>query len=458
MQKKSLFITLCSVVAVVMLTTQCFCRVKGSSSAQTKSFRGIIYDRNGRILVADDIATASDSAETSIRRFYLNPIATQLLGYVEKASPADIDDGYFPGEAVGKAGVERYYDKVLRGNSIYGKNLKLTIDSKLQRMGENLLDGKVGSIVAIEPSTGEVLCMVSSDSVKSMYNRCIMAQYFPGDVFMIAQDLVFMSEGIITPETRYPCEREFMYEGMHIGCHNHPSSLTLTEALGTACKVYTCHGFLDMMGNEKYGTLQNALERWREYMTSLGFGNKLGIDLPHEKRGIIPNTNFYDIAYTFKWSGLTLLSNALGQGVIQTTPLQLANLSATIANRGHYYIPHVVKEIQGETIDKKYTSAQYTKVSQNAYDAIINSMRPSVFSGTGKELSEDLVKSWSFSGMASSGKVDNSVFIGFAPVDNPKIAIAVYIENVSHGNKYATPIGKYAMEKYLTEISMYKSE
>ena len=174
-----------------------------------------------------------------------------------------------------------------------------------------------------------------------------MGQYSPGGVFKAAQGLVYLSESIVSPQTRYPCERGFNYNGLSIGCHGHPSPLTLVDALRTSCNGYFCHAHLDMMNHKKFRTVQNAVEKWREDITSLGFGNHIGIDLPHEKRGLIPNADFYDKAYREQWSGLTILSNAIGQGEVLCTPLQLANLSATIANRGHYYSPHVVKEIQG---------------------------------------------------------------------------------------------------------------
>ena len=484
MKKSSLFVALCCVVTVVMLT-QCVCGEKKPSPAQTVSARGIISDRNGLVLVSNDTSYVYDSARAVIIRNYPNPVAAQLLGYVEYATPADLadDNSYVEGDIIGKAGIERYYDRWLRGkDGMPGKNLTLTIDYELQKLGEDLMEGKIGSIVAIEPSSGEVLCMVSSptynpqllvghrekankrtllqDSLKPLLNRSIMGQYSPGGVFKAAQGLVYLSVSIISPQTQYPCERGFTHDGLSIGCHGHPTPFTLVDALRTSCNGYFCRAHLDMMNHKKFRTVQDALEKWRDDITSLGFGNHLGIDLPNEKRGLIPNADFYDKAYRDQWSGLTILSNAIGQGEILCTPLQLANLSATIANRGHYYSPHVVKEIQEESINKKYKLQRLTQVSRDAYDVVIHGMRQSVLFGTCRTLSRLPIEVCGVSGMASYKEYNHSVFIGFAPVEDPKIAIAVYVENGGWGAKYAAPIGGYILEKYLngelSEASMKK--
>ncbi len=336
-------------------------------------------------------------------------------------------------EILGEAGVET------------GKSVTLTIDYELQRLGKELIEGKQGAVVALEPSTGEVLCMVSSPTD----NRCMMKPYTPGSVFKAAQALVLMSEGIITPETHYPCERGFRHDSLCIACHGHASPLTLTEALSQACNGYFCHGFLDMMNGGKYGTVQEAMKKWREDMCSFGFGDILGIDLPHESRGIIPKADYYDMVYDGQWDGQTILSIAIGQGEVMTTPLQLANLSAIIANRGHFHIPHVVKEIRGDTIDSKYISAQQTKVSRYACDAVILGMRLSATRGTCWTLSQLPFEACGITGTTISQGHDHSVFIGFAPVDDPKIAVAVYVENGGWGAKFGVPIGGLVMEKFL---------
>lgn len=463
----------CCIVAV-MLIISCDCGKKKSYPIQAKSERGIITDRNGIVLVTNDSVMLSDSAGTVIARSYPHPIAAQLIGHLGEAAQIDIDDDedYSLGDIIGKTGVEKYYDKILRGErGVPGKNLKLTIDYELQKFGEELMEGLDGSIVAIEPSAGEVLCMVSSptynprllsgdstssnllslqqDSLKPFYNRSVMGLYPPGGVFKAAQGLVFLQEDIISAQTRYPCERGFENDELNIRCHGHSSPLTLAEALGTDCNGYFSHGHLDMMDNGKYEMVQKALEKWRDYIVSLGFGYKLGIDLPNEKRGLIPNASFYDKACKGQWSGSTIINNALGQGEVLATPLQLANLSATIANRGYYRIPHVVKEIQGGTIDSKYAVVKYTKVSRNAYEAIINGMQLSATRGTCRALSKLPIESCGVSGTATLKGNDHSVFIGFAPIHNPRIAVAVYVVNGVREAKYAAPIGGLVMEKFL---------
>ena len=301
----------------------------------------------------------------SIRQ-YQYPFAAHVLGDVAEVSPADIeeDDYYQPGDYIGKLGVERSYEKQLRGEKgmqillrdahgrvqgryqngkldrrpVAGKNLTLSIDADLQALGERLMEGKIGSIVAIEPATGEVLCMVSSPSYdprvmvgrqrskshrqlsqnvwKPLLNRSIMGQYPPGSTFKTTQGLTFMSEGILHPtHTAYPCGHGFNYKGLHVGCHGHASPLPLIPALSTSCNGYFCWGLYYMIGAKtKYGNVVNAMNTWRDYMVSMGFGYKLGIDLPGEKRGMIPNGQYYDNAYKGSWNGLTVISIAIGQG------------------------------------------------------------------------------------------------------------------------------------------------
>ena len=263
-----------------------------------------------------------------------------------------------------------YHNGKFDRRPVAGRDLTLSIDVKLQALGERMLQGKIGSIVAIEPATGEVLAMVSSPTYdprnivgrqrskahaalsrnvwKPLLNRSIMGQYPPGSTFKTTQALTYQTEGIITPNTMFPCHHGFSYRGLHVGCHGHASPLNLIEAISTSCNGYFCWGLYYMLGNRrKYGNVQKAMDRWRDYMVSMGFGYKLGIDLPGEKRGLIPNASFYDRAYHKSWNGLTVISIAIGQGEVNLTPLQIANLGATIANRGYFYTPHVVRKVQG---------------------------------------------------------------------------------------------------------------
>lgn len=434
-------------------------------------------------------------------RQYQYPYAAHVLGDVAEVSPSDIeeDEYYQPGDYIGKLGVERFYEKQLRGEKgmqillrdargrikghyqngeldtrpVAGKNLTLSLDLKLQALGERLLEGKIGSIVAIEPSTGEVLCMVSSPTYdprmmvgrersknhnalqqnvwKPLLNRSIMGLYPPGSTFKTSQALTFFTEGIITSGTSYGCHRGFYYKGLHVGCHGHASPLPLIPAIATSCNGYFCWGLYHMMSNrKKYPTVQQAMNTWRDYMVSMGFGYKLGIDLPGEKRGLIPNADFYDNAYKGSWNGLTIISISIGQGEVNLTPLQIANLGATIANRGYYITPHVVKKIQGEPLDTLYTSKHYTKANRKAYDYVVSGMRQAVVGGTCKAANRSDYLVCGKTGTAQNRGQDHSVFMGFAPMENPKIAIAVYVENGGFGADYGVPIGALMMEQYIT--------
>lgn len=433
-------------------------------------------------------------------RQYVYPYAAHVLGDVAEVSPSDIenDEYYQPGDYIGKQGIERSYEKELRGEKgvqillrdahgrikgkynkgaydrkpVAGKDLKLTIDIKLQALGERLLEGKIGSIVAIEPATGEVLCMVSSPTYdpklmagrmrgkhhhnlamnvwKPLLNRSIMGQYPPGSTFKTSQALTYMTEGIINPHTAFSCHHGFSYKGLHVGCHGHGSPLALVDAISTSCNGYFCWGLYYMIGNRsKYGSVQNAMNTWRDYMVSMGFGYKLGIDLPGEKRGLIPNADFYDNAYKGSWNGLTVISISIGQGEVNLTPLQIANLGATIANRGYYVTPHVVKEVKGGSLNPALTEKHKTKAKREAYDWVVAGMRSSVVKGTCKAANRSDYLVCGKTGTAQNRGQDHSVFMGFAPMDKPKIAIAVYVENGGFGADYGVPIGALMMEQYI---------
>lgn len=433
-------------------------------------------------------------------RQYKYPYAAHVLGDVGEVSPTDIeDDNYYqPGDYIGKLGIERSYEKELRGTKgvqillrdahgriqgryqngaldtkpIPGKDLQLSIDIKLQALGERLMEGKIGSIVAIEPSTGEILCMVSSptydprmmvgrqrgrrhlvlqrDPQKPLLNRSIMGQYPPGSTFKTSQALTFLTEGVITSSTSFPCPHGFRYKGLHVGCHGHASPINLVPAIGTSCNAYFCWGLYYMLGNRrKYGSVQNAMNTWRDYMVSMGFGYTLGVDLPGEKRGLIPNADYYDNAYKKSWNGLTVISISIGQGEVNLTPLQIANLGATIANRGYYYIPHVVKKIKGQALDTLYTRPHHTMASRRAYDLVVEGMRRAVVSGTCKSANRGDYLVCGKTGTAQNRGHDHSVFMGFAPMDKPQIAIAVYVENGGFGADFGVPIGSLMMEQYI---------
>ena len=437
--------------------------------------------------------------QRSIRQ-YQYPYAAHVLGDVAEVSESDIenDDYYQAGDFIGKLGIERYYEKQLRGEKgvqillrdahgrikgkyqdgkydsrpVAGKDLTLSIDIRLQVLGERLLEGKIGSIVAIEPATGEVLCMVSSPTYdprlmvgrqrgknhrmlaanvwKPLLNRSIMGQYPPGSTFKTSQALTYMTEGIISPGTAFSCAHGFSFKGLHVGCHGHGSPLAIVDALSTSCNAYFCWGLYYMIGNRKrYRSAHDAMNVWRDYMVSMGFGYKLGIDLPGEKRGLIPNGDYYNNAYKGSWNGLTVISISIGQGEVNLTPLQIANLGATIANRGYYITPHVVKKIRGEELDSTFTQKHFTKANRSAYDWVVAGMRSSVIKGTCKAANRSDYLVCGKTGTAQNRGQDHSVFMGFAPMDAPKIAIAVYVENGGFGADYGVPIGSLMMEQYI---------
>lgn len=433
-------------------------------------------------------------------RQYTMPYAAHVLGDVAEVSAADIEeDSYYqPGDYIGKMGVEKSYEKQLRGEKgvqimlrdahgriqgsymngkfdrrpVPGKDLTLSLDIKLQALGERLLEGKIGSIVAIEPSTGEVLCMVSSPTYdprtvtgrkrgkmhamlsrnpwKPLLNRSIMGMYPPGSTFKTTQGLTFLTEGIIGPGTSFPCHHGFYCRGLHVGCHGHASPISLVPAIGTSCNGYFCWGLYYMLGNrKKYKNVQEGMNTWRDYMVSMGFGYKLGIDLSGEKRGLIPNAQYYDKAYRGSWNALTVISIAIGQGEVLLTPLQIANLGATIANRGYFYTPHVVKKVKGEQLEAKFREKHYTKASRRAYEYIVAGMRRAVTGGTCRAADRADYEVCGKTGTAQNHGQDHSIFMGFAPMNNPKIAIAVYVENGGFGAAYGVPIGALMMEQYI---------
>lgn len=435
-------------------------------------------------------------------RQYSYPYAAHVLGDVGEVGPKDIekDDYYNSGDYIGKLGIERQYEQQLRGEKgveillrdsrgrikgryqngkfdeapIPGKNLTLSLDVELQALGERLMTGKKGGIVAIEPSTGEILCMVSSPTYdprmmvgrqrgennrklsqnvhKPLLNRAIMGQYPPGSTFKTTQALTFLQEGIVNTHTSYPCSEGFHFKGLTVKCHPHAAPIALVPSLATSCNSYYCWGLFQMFSNrQKYPTVQDAMTRWKDYMVSMGFGYRLGVDLPGEKRGMIPNAPYYDKAYRGSWNGLTVISISIGQGEVNATPLQIANLGATIANRGWFVTPHVVKDIQDEELNEEYTTRRYTMVDAQHYEHVVQGMRQAVLNGTCRAANTEAYEVCGKTGTAQNphGK-DHSAFMGFAPMNDPKIAICVYVENGIWGATYGVPIGSLLIEQYLT--------
>ena len=441
-------------------------------------------------------------------RQYVYPVAGHLFGDLGEVSKNDIakDNYYVRGDFIGKQGIESFYEKQLRGEKgkevllrdahgrvkgsymdgamdvapIPGKNLTLSLDIELQALAERLLENKIGSVVAIEPSTGEVLCMASSptfnpqmlvgrkrgenhrllsqDRQKPLLNRAIMGTYPPGSTFKTSQALTYLQEGIITPETQFPCALGFRHKGLHVGCHAHSSPIALAPSLATSCNSYYCWGLYRMIGADKYGSSQAALTCWKDHMVAMGFGYRLGIDLPGEARGFIPNSAFYDKWYGKRWNGLTIVSISIGQGEVTLTPLQIANLGATIANRGYYITPHIVKNIEGESIDSLYITPKYTMVEKRHYETVVQGMREAVLNGTCAAANLPDIEVCGKTGTAQNKGKDHSAFMGFAPMSDPKIAVAVYVENGGFGAVYGVPIGALIMEQYLTGTLSEESE
>ncbi|MDR0976923.1 MAG: penicillin-binding protein 2 [Prevotellaceae bacterium] len=443
-------------------------------------------------------------------RQYSYDVAGHTLGDIGEVSMKDIerDPYYIRGDYIGKQGIESSYESYLRGEkgvevllrdahgriqghymdgkldrpSVPGKNLKLGLDVELQKLGERLMQHKIGAIVAIEPATGEILCMVSAptfdphlmigrqrgknhqllqqDPQKPLFNRALMGVYPPGSTFKTAQALTFLQEDVILPSTAFSCSHGFVYGGLRVGCHSHASPLPLVPAIATSCNAYFCWGLFRMFGERKYGSSQNAITVWKDHMVSQGFGYKLGTDLPGEKAGLIPNAKFYDKAYNGSWNGLTVISIAIGQGEVLATPLQMANLSATIANRGYYVTPHIVRDIQDTPQDTLLTRRHYTDIDTSHYETIVEGMRAAVSGGTCRVASTifpdgDICGK---TGTAQNRGHDHSAFIGFAPRENPRIAIAVYVENGGWGATYGVPYGALMMEQYLNGSLSPRSE
>lgn len=433
-------------------------------------------------------------------REYAYPAAANILGNIREVSAGDIErDRYYRrGDYTGDLGIEKSYEKALRGEKgmeilmkdafgrIKGKyedgihdispqsghNLKLSIDIELQQYGEQLMRNKIGAIVAIEPSTGEILALVSSpsydpsllvgrergknyaklvkDSLKPLYDRAIQGAYPPGSTFKPTQGLIFLQEGIVNLSTAYPCYHGYV-NGLRVGCHGHGSPIALKPALQTSCNAYFCWGFKNMI--DKRGTKPgDQFEKWKNYLVQMGYGYRLGIDLPSESRGFIPNTEFYNKSFRGRnWSGNSIISVSIGQGEILATPVQIANLCATIANRGYYITPHVVKEISDSTIDASFRKKHRPEIRKKYYEDVAEGMRMAVLGGTCRLANLPGIEVCGKTGTAQNphGK-DHSAFMGFAPYHNPKIAICVYVENAGFGATYGVPIGSLMMEKYLT--------
>lgn len=325
----------------------------------------------------------------------------------------------------------------------------LTYIPRLQRLGEKLLETRQGSIVAIRPQTGEVLCMVSHTLDGSNINRAVSATYPPGSTIKTAQLLTLWTEHIVDKDTKVKCRRGFMMGGTHVGCHAHPSPLATTQALAQSCNSWFITNFIKMISDTaKYRTRSHAVNVWHEYMNSYGFGTKLGIDIAGEAKGIIPDSEYINKKYPNFWNARTIGYIGMGQGLITVTPLQLCNLAATIANRGWWITPYTHHSSAGAN-PENYITPHVTLASPDAYDEVIAGMRACVTEGTAKRINDPRITICGKTGTAQNAGKDHSAFIAFAPMDKPEIAICVYIEHGGDGNAVAAPIAAQIIKSYL---------
>ena len=437
-------------------------------------------------------------------RKYSKPVGAHLLGYVSEVDESQINRNpyYKMGDYIGTQGIEGAYENVLRGSKgvkifmvdvynrvqgsysdgeldtipVQGEDIYSTIDLELQEYGEKLMNNKTGSIVVIEPSSGEILTLVTapyydpgllvgrvrsenyskllSDSIfKPLFNRATMASYPPGSTFKPVVGLIGLQEGVIKPTTEFECHSGYLF----VGCHSHVSPLNLLDAVSTSCNSYFCQVFRKTLENSVYSSTNESYEKWRSYLEEFGFGKKLGSDLTNELAGLIPTPDYYDRYYgENRWKALNVISLAIGQGEVGTTPLQMANYTAAVANRGYYYTPHIVKSIGKDgAIDPAFTTRHDISIDSIHFEEIIEGMEMAVNGGSEAgstariaQLSDIIV--CGKTGTAQNPHGDNhAVFVAFAPKDNPQIAIAVYVENAGYGASYAAPIARLMIEKYL---------
>ena len=437
----------------------------------------------------------------SLRR-YSRPIAAHALGYVAEVDRKDIeiDAYYIQGDYSGRSGIEKMYEKVLRGEKgvevllrdvhgrvkgsysegrrdlppVPGNDLILSLDIDLQEYGEKLMENKRGAIVAIEPKTGEILAYVSAPSYdpsllvgsrrmkhylelessphKVFLNRPIQSFYPPGSTFKPAQGLVLLQEKVITASTKYACQGGYYFLGLKLGCHNHRSPLNLPEAVSASCNAYFAAAYRGLIDHDKYSSVQEAYEHWRNLICSMGFGSRLGVDLPYEQSGWIPDTQYYNRIYGQRgWRGATIISNAIGQGEILATPLQMANYCAMICNKGWYITPHIVREVKGQATDSSFVKKHVSGIDPVHFEPIIEGMRGAVTSpmGTSRGVAVPDIEVCGKTGTAENPGVDHSIFMCFAPKDDPKICLLVFIENGGFGATWAVPMASLMLEQYL---------
>lgn len=440
-------------------------------------------------------------------RGYSYPNAAHTLGYMSEVNQETLEDNksaYALGDYIGISGIELAYENDLKGekgNSYVlkdnlgrevsseelgklnvpptsGIDIQISLDIQLQAYGEALLAGKKGSVVCIEPSTGEVLAMVSSpgfdpaslsinrersraflnlqrDTLKPFFDRSVMAAYAPGSIFKPVLALIAMQEGVLKPDRTIYCDGAYYYKSMRYGCHDHPVPNNVEIALGHSCNSYFFQTFRDIIEKEGFKMADRGLRNLNQHLADFGLGKQLGIDLPQEKSGNIPDPEYYDKLYgKGVWRSTYIISLGIGQGEIELTTLQMANLAAIIANRGYYYTPHLLKRFVSELrlIPDEFTTQHHVNINREFFDPVIGGMEMAVAQGTATSAYLPNIEVCGKTGTSQNphGK-DHSVFFGFAPKDNPQIAVAVYVENGGWGATYAVPIGGLMIEKYLNQ-------
>lgn len=445
----------------------------------------------------------------SLRDYYTEHGAN-VLGYITEVNQRIVNENpyYISGDLIGKQGIEGYYEELLRGikgvkyiqkdrfnrdlgpykEGIYdtlpkkGKDLTITIDSELQKYGELLMKGKRGGIVAIEPATGEILAMITAPNydpaqlvgrkrsenftrlyydtiAKPLYDRGLLAEYPPGSPFKTINALIALQEGVVTTQEKFTCHMGYYYgRGRKMGCHDHPSPLSMIPGISNSCNAYFANVYRRII--EKYPTPQEGIDAWANHLQSFGLGNYLGSDLSTGRPGKIPNSEYYDAIYpNHRWYAPATLSNAIGQGEVLMTPIQLANMTAAISNRGWFYTPHILKEIDGSPIkNEEFTKKNHTTIDAKYFEPVIEGMHQVYKSGTAAGVAVPGIEIAGKTGTSENftkidGKkvqlTDHSIFIAFAPVDNPKIALAIFVENGYWGGRYAGRIAGLMIEKYL---------
>lgn len=435
------------------------------------------------------------------QRSYNYHHAGHVLGYIGEVNNNDIklDDYYYQGDYIGKTGLEKTYEDALRGIKgkrfllvdskgaikgsyqeggadimpVPGKDLVLSLDIDLQVYGEKLMQNKLGSIVAIEPSTGEILAFISSpeydpsilvgrqrgenytalatDTLKPLNNRALQGVYPPGSTFKLVNAAIGLQTGAINEHTRFSCEGPVSYP---IKCtHFHQSPLGVVTAIETSCNPFFYKTFKQIVEGPGV-TTRVGYQRWYDYVTHFGFGDRLGIDLPYELKGNVPKIDYFDRYYgKTGWKAITVRSLAIGQGELLVTPLQLANEAVIMANRGFYYRPHLVKSIESENIEDQYQEKMNTGVAPEYFEKVIDGMSL-VYTGeigTARYYRNDTIPMFGKTGTVQNpfGE-DHSVFLAFAPRVNPKIAICVIVENAGYGSTWAAPMATLMMEKFIT--------